>query len=215
VYSISLDILLDTKKSSDINSIANKIKQLATEFIWDKYSKDEQDKMHLELGGDLWKMWKAIYFVEIGNKELQDREMEHANNRIMGDYGAKAWDDNGFTCIVKSAIKDHLENVSENELSLLQKLVTEDYFTVLKHIDCHYPVSKNILLDKSGLTEARLNEILIYLTENDIIEYFNSHLSTKKGYKLSAKRGIIAYVILSLTYLLTQSRYSISEYLPC
>jgi RIO-like serine/threonine protein kinase len=141
--------------------------------------------------------------------------MKHGNNRILGDYGVKAWDDNGFACVIKSAVKNHLDKVTDNELSILQNIVSEDYFNVLKYIDCHYPVSKNTLLEKTGLPEARLNEILIYLTENEIIEYFNSHISTKKGYKLFAKKGIIAYSVLALAYLLTQTRQSLSEYLPC
>lgn len=214
IYDVSLDILLDTQKACDITSVTNKIKQLATEFVWNKFGNDKPDIIHLELGDDLWEMWKAIYFVEIGNKELQDREMKHANNHILGDYGAKVWDDKGFACVVKSDIKNHLDNVSENELLLLQKLVSKDYFNVLKNIDCHYPISKETLLEKSSLDEVSLNEIVIYLTENYIIEYFNNHMSIKKGYKLTANRGIIAYVILSIAYLLTQSGQSLTEYLP-
>jgi len=213
VYGISLDILLETGKSNESTAVVDKIKQLATEFVWSKYSKDEKEQAHKELGDDLWMMWKAIYFVEIGNKDLQEREMKHANNRIIGDYGAKAWDDNGFACVIKSSLRNQLNSISDNELKILQTLTTDEYFKVLKHIDCHYPISKEQLILETEYDINKLNEILVYLTENKIVDFFTSLDKKSEGYKLTANRGIISYGILALAYLLTQYKHSTSEYL--
>ena len=208
LYGISLDILLDTENVSDSASTINKIKQIATEFIWKLYSSDTRDTMHLELGDDLWDMWKAIYFIEIGNRELQEREMKHGKNRIMSKYGVKMWDDNGgVACVVKASMIDKLDSVTENELSVIQTLASTDYYNLLKLFNCDV-VNKETLLDKTGYESAKLNEMIVYLTENHIIEFH------KTGYKLTSNRGIIPYMILASTYALTSANHSTSEYMP-
>jgi transcriptional regulator with XRE-family HTH domain len=214
LFGVSLDILLETGGNNDIETVTAKIKQLATEYVWDKYSKDEKNENHLELGDDLWKMWKAIYFVEIGNRELQEREMNHGMNRINGDYGTKAWDDNGIACVVKSSLRDKLDVVGEKELKLLETLVSSEYFTLIRHIDCQKTISKSELAEKTGFDNNKLNEMLIYLTENKLVEFYIPRLKSQEGYKLTANRGVIAYLIWGMAYLLTSERHSTSEYLP-
>lgn len=170
IYGISLDVLLETGGAGDNLTVIDKISQLATEYAWNKISKDERDGAHKELGDDLWEMWKAIYYVEIGDKKLQEREVRHANNRLAGAYGTKIWDDNGVACVIKSKLKYKLEASGELELKMIKTLITDEYCAVLKLLDCHYLVSKSELIQKTGLVESTINEIIVYLTENRIVE---------------------------------------------
>lgn len=211
IYNISLDILLETENTYEITTTANKIKQLATEYIWNEYSKAERSKYHIDLGDNLWEMWKAIYYVEIGDREIQEREMKHGKNRIGSSYGLKAWDDNGFACIVKTSMINNLDKVTDVELSLIQTLASNDYYNLLKHLSCE-PVSKELLIDKTSFDVTKFNEMIIYLLENKIVEYFTKN--EINGYKLTVNRGIIAYILLSALYLLTSTNHSTSEYLP-
>lgn len=212
IYGVSLDILLDTEKSDDRNTVVSKIKQLSTEFIWNKYGKDDKNSMHLELGDDLWEMWKSIYFVEIGNRELQDREMDYGSNRISGNYGAKFWHDAGVACVVKSSLRDRIDSFTPESMELLNLLISEDYFTVLKNMDCHYISTRERLVEKSGFAPEKVTSILMDLMEKDIVEYFRSIDGTGMGYKLTVQKGSVFYVILSVLYLFSEKKYSISEY---
>jgi len=207
LYGVSLDILLDTENVSDFASTINKIKQIATEFIW-KAHRETPDIGHVELGNNLWEMWKSIYYIEIGNRELQEREMKHGKNRIMSRYGVKMWDDNGgIACVVKAAMLDKLDSVTDNDLSLIQTLASTDYYNLLKLFNCDV-VSKETLLEKTSYEPAKLNEMIVYMTENHIIEFH------KTGYKLTVNRGIIPYMILAAAYALTSVNHSTSEYIP-
>lgn len=77
IYNISTDLLLETETNSDIDAVANKIEQLGTEFIWAMANCDRYGtNLRQELGDDLWKMWKGIYFAEVGNRELQKESKE-------------------------------------------------------------------------------------------------------------------------------------------
>jgi len=85
-YGISLDILLDMNSIQSIDQVSKRIEQLATEFVWTEFAEytKKEKYAHKELGDDLWEMWKAIYFVEAGNKELQKQDKERGKTRIAG-----------------------------------------------------------------------------------------------------------------------------------
>ena len=133
--------------------------------------------------------------------------MKHGKNRIASSYGMKLWDDDGgIACVVKSSLTDKLDNVTDTELSLIQTLASTDYYNLLKLFNCKI-IDKDTLLEKTGCESAKLNEMIVYLTENNIIEFH------KTGYKLTAIRGIIPYMILAALYSLTSKKFSsTSEY---
>lgn len=212
LYGVSLDILLETGDNGSIASVTAKIKELATEYVWAGY-KEVREGEHKELGDDLWEMWKAVYFVEIGDRELQERDMQRGKTRINGPYGAKVWDDNGVACVVKSSLKDQLSAVEEKDSAVIATLSSWEYFMLLRHLDCHEMAVKEDLLAKTGYDAPKLNEMLIYLTENNIIEYHHALNNKKAGFKLTGSRGIIVYMLLAAQYLLTAKPYTVSEYL--
>ncbi len=76
IFDISLNILLETDVEHDIDLTVRKIEQLANEFVWAKFFeyKSNDRLAHIEMGDDLWKMWKAVYFAEIGNGQLSEIE---------------------------------------------------------------------------------------------------------------------------------------------
>lgn len=76
-YGISLDILLETEQSGDIDAVAAKVEQIADEYLWAKADRDAMNA-HLDLGSDLWKFWKGIYFIEAGDHEVQKKIMHPA-----------------------------------------------------------------------------------------------------------------------------------------
>ena len=92
-YGVSLDILLETETTRDADAAAAKIEQLADEFIW--ATESERDAGHKDLGENLLKLWKGIYFIESGNREMARRDKELGNMRVMSDFGLKIWDDDG------------------------------------------------------------------------------------------------------------------------
>lgn len=67
-------------------------------------------------------MRNDIYFVEVGNKEFQERDNKEGNLSISSDYGLKIWDKDGIDCIIKSSLHEHLDKVEERELKLLSEL---------------------------------------------------------------------------------------------
>lgn len=211
LYGISLDVLLNMDGTSDFEMTLNKIKQVATEFIWSKFSKEEKDNGHVDLGDNLWEMWKVIYYIEIGNKEIQEREMKHANNRIGSKYGLKAWHEDGVACVIKSSLLNKIDSVTDDHLSIMQTLTSDEYFNLIKYINCD-PADKESLIEKTGFTPDKINEMLLYLMEKNIIEYYTKN--NLAGYKLNVKRGIVSYLILAASYMLTSTRHSTSEYLP-
>jgi len=218
VFSVSLDILLETAPENDLEATVSRIKQLATEYVWANFAEANDGKSadeigaHLEMGDELWQMWKAVYYTEIGSREIQQREMNHGRCRIAGPYGLKVWSDDGIACVVKSDIKNHLSKADDNTAALLQEISSPEYLRLFSCLDAHFPVSKAELLEQTGFEPAVLNEMLIFLMENSIIEHHG--IVKSLGYKLTAYRGIIAYLKLAEAYLLSESRCSTSEYLP-
>ena len=103
IYGISADILLETESSSDINAVAERIEQLGTEFIWAKSNAaGYTNNLHRELGEDLLKMWKGIYFAEVGDRKRQEEDKKRGNLRIIGSFGTKIWDDEGIVWCLHS-----------------------------------------------------------------------------------------------------------------
>jgi Predicted transcriptional regulators len=214
IYGISLDILLDTGAGNNIKAVAERIKQLATEFVWSKMKDRTDEESHREMGDDLWEMWKAVYFVEIGDHGLQELEMSYGKKIINGEYGCKVWDDAGVACTVKSIIKDNLAEVTERELAVAARLVSPDYFPLIRVLDCYYVVNFEELCDRTGINGTMLSEMLRRLIEDQIVEFFVSNDFAVQGYKLTGTRGMTAYMILAVYSLLASKRFSIGEYLP-
>ncbi len=175
IYGISLDILLDTGSGNDIKATANRIKQLATEYVWSKMSVQSGDAAYRELGDDLWEMWKAIYFTETGDRAIQDREAMSGRCRITSEYGCKVWDDAGIACAVMSKVKDGLTDVSDSELAITARLASPVYFPLLRTLVCFYTASFEQLRERTGKGETELGEMLRMLTEDGIVEYFVSN----------------------------------------
>lgn len=211
IFGISLDVLLDTGIGNDISSVSKKIKQLATEFIW---ANIPQTGNHKELSDDLWEMWKAIYFIEVGDRELQERDMIQGRTRITGMYGSKVWDDEGgVSCVVKSCIKDKLDSVTDADIEFIATLVSKEYFNLLRRLDCCRPISKSELMSETGYDETTLNAMLIYLTEHKVVEFFTVNGAALEGYKLTGMRGIIVYMIFAINYLSAEKVFTVSEFL--
>ncbi len=124
----------------------------------------------------------------------------------------KIWDDKGIACFVKSDIKNHLERVGETELFVISEIAKPEFFKLLSRLNCHGVISKEILQKETELENSKLNEMLIFLIEKRIIEHHTSN-SGESGYKLTAYRGIIGYLILAMGYVLSKSVCSTSEYM--
>lgn len=214
VYHISVDVLLETETDGNIDAVANKIEQLGTEFIWANASIDcYSHNAHQELGEDLWKMWKGLYFAETGDRDIQEKSKQQGNLRIIGPFGMKIWDDDGVVCVVKSSLIRSLSPAEGETTDVLQELCTKDGQTLILALSCDAPITKAELIEKTGVELARLNELLLLFTENRIIEFENDHRSLKSGYLISGHRGIAAYMILAATHILKKPTYTVSQYL--
>ncbi len=213
LYALSLDILLNTEPESNVQDLADHIEQMTTEFIWSRYGHlpdaREQPTIHHDLGEDLLTLWKGIYFVETGNRELQKRDKEQGNLRVISPFGLKVWDDDGVVAVVKSELWDRLENIGEREYTLLQALASPEGMAILALCRPNQPVSKEELLEKSGVPIAHLNELLFLLCEGLILTY------DVTGYRLCGHMGIAAYMVMAAGYLLSKKRYTVSEFTPC
>ena len=209
IYGISLDILLETSNCNNIDVIAKKIEQLGDEFIWAKAARN-QPNAHRDLGEDLWKMWKGLYFIEVGNKDSQERDKKNGNLRICSDYGMKIWDDDGIACIVKSSLRERIFDVDVNTLNLMREMCTEDCFRLLSVLDPFDIISKSEITDKTSIETNRLNELLLYLMENNIIEFVS--VVGGGGYKIHSHAGISAYMILAVARIISKKNYTVSEY---
>ena len=213
LYNISADVLLETESDGDIDAVAGKIEQLGTEFIWaekDRY----KENIHTELGEDLWKMWKGLYFAETGNHEMQAEDKERGNTRICGSYGMKIWDDDGVACVIKSSLINSLSQFDASTQEIIAEICSEDGQKLITALKCNSPIQKNEILEKTGIEPRRLNELLILFIENNIIEFISHHhIMNAPGYKLSGHCGIAAYMILAAMYILNKKTYTVSEYL--
>ena len=213
LYKISADVLLETESSGDIDAVASKIEQLGTEFIWsekDRYTKN----IHSELGEDLWKMWKGLYFAEAGNHEMQAMDKARGNTRICGSYGMKIWDDDGVACVIKSSLIKSLSTFDTASQELINAICSEEGQKLITALKCHSPIPKAEIIEATGIEISRLNELLILFIENNVIEFIASHkIINAPGYKLNGHCGIAAYMVLAAMYILNKKTYSVSEYL--
>ena len=159
-------------------------------------------------------MWKGIYFVEVGNKEHQREDKERGSLRVCSDYGMKIWDDAGVACVVQKKLREQLPEVGERELSLLCELASPDGFALLSRLDAHDLVTKEELVESTGIEKHRLNELLLMFCENQIIEFAARERGDSCGYKLCGHFGIAAELVLAAAYVLSRRRnYAVSEYI--
>lgn len=214
IYNISTDLLLETESSGDIDAVASKIEQLGTEFIWSAAKDDlDQTVQRQELGDDLWKMWKGIYFAEVGDRELQEKSKEKGNLRIIGSFGTKIWDDDGVACVIKSSLIEHLSPFHQDLVKVMQALCSEEGQKLILALRCDAPISKQELVEKTNMDRSRLNELLLLFTENRIIEFLADNRSADQGYLICGHCGIVAYMILTAMYILQKTQYTVSQFL--
>ena len=211
-YGISLDILLETEKSRDIDSVAARVEQIADEYLWSKADRDAPNA-HRELGADLWKLWKGIYFIEAGNHEMQRQDYASGNMRVCSEYGLKLWDDDGAACVIRRDLAEKYASttISETDAALLAKLASPDGLRLVSLLDPVTPIAKDTLMERFDGAENVLNEYLLAFLENNIIEYKSG---VPSGYKLSGHRGICAYLVLAAAHTLARKQYTLSEFIP-
>lgn len=210
IYGVSLDILLETETVRDADAVAAKIEQLANEFVW--ATESERDVGHKDLGENLLKLWKGVYFIEAGNREMAQRDKELGNMRIMSDYGLKIWDDEGVVAVISSEIREKLSGVGERELALLQTLASPEAIRLITVLDPCIPTPKDELIRKTGLELHVLNELLLTLLENKVIEHVFGARWKCDGYKICGHFGVAAYLILAAAFVLSKPVCVISEY---
>lgn len=215
VYNLSADVLLETDATGDIDAVSNKIKQLGNEYVWARLNENRYNgDFHQELGDDLLKMWKGLYFSEIGNSRARTESKKQGNLRISGSYGMKIWDDEGIVCVVKNALIKNLDLLHMERENILMTLCTPDCIRLFSVLDCTVPIAKEDIINKTNIDINRLNELLLLLTENKIIEFVaDNRISNIIGYKISGHCGIVAYMILSAIYILNKEQYNVSEHL--
>ncbi len=219
VYGISVDILLETEAPSDIDRVAARIEQLADEYIWTKSSCSRSQggySSHRDLGFDLLKLWKGIYFIEAGDHERQKQDKEAGNLRIISDFGFKVWDDEGVVAVVNRQLTDKLDRVSEQDFEVMHTLCSGEGIKLISAFShSGYPISKDKLVQQCGLELARINAMLLMFMEAGIVEYVTGrdHYPSN-GYKICGHFGIAAYLAIAALFLLSKKNYTLSEYIP-
>lgn len=214
IYNISTDLLLETETNGDIDAVAAKIEQLGTEFVWAAAACDRyHTNLRQELGEDLWKMWKGIYFAEVGNRELQKESWEQGNLRIIGSFGTKIWDDDGAACVIQSSLINHLSPFDQDTIEVMQALCSEEGQKLILALRCDVPTSKKELIQKTNIDISRLNELLLLFIENRIVEFVADNRPVDQGYLICGHCGIAAYMVLTAMYLLRKRKYTVSQFL--
>jgi len=213
VYGISADVLLETESDGDIDAVASKIEQLGTEFIWAKAKAEKYgNNLHQELGDDLWKMWKGLYFAECGDRKVQEDAKKCGNTHICGPYGLKIWDDEGLVCIIKNSFIQNRKAPTVNASEVMTALCSEDGQKLVTSLFCDKPLTKQEIIEKTSIELSRLNELLLLFTENEVIEYVKGPRYPKTGYLISGHRGIAAYLIIAAMYVLDKHNFWVSQY---
>ena len=211
LYGISLDILLETETPDNIDTVSAKIEQIADEFVWAKAACDRSNAHH-DLMDDLWKMWKGLFFIEFGNKELQAKAKKDACLRVCSQYGLKIWDDDGVACIVQTSLREKMGVVDDSALDLLQMLSSKECLAIITALDTNRLTPKQNLAEKCGIELHRMNELLLRMMEEQIIEFITPSKGAS-GYKLCGHFGVAAYMVMAAAYILSKKRhYSVSEY---
>ena len=210
-YGISLDILLETEHTNEIDIVSAKIEQIADEFIWAKI--DRKYPAHWDLGEDLWKMWKGIYFIEVGKKEYQQKDKEQGNLRICSEYGMKIWDDDGIACVIQASLREHLDRVNEDTLAILARMASPEGFRLLSALHQTFPTPKSELMERCKIDTPTLNELLLLFLEHEIIEFVSSKENRgTDGYKINAYYGMAAQLLLGAAFVLSKPVCTVSEY---
>lgn len=214
VYKVSADVLLETESDGDIEAAASKIEQIGTEFVWaaancDRYSSNPRK----EMGEDLWKMWKGIYFAEVGNRKIQEESKKRGNLHIIGSFGQKIWDDNGVACVIKSSLIKSLTPANQPTIDVIRELCSDEGQRLILSLLCDCPTPKQEIIEKTGIDGSRLNELLLMFTECKILEYCADNRSPKTGYLISGHCGIAAYMVLAAMYVLGKTCYEASSFL--
>ncbi|MBE6578698.1 MAG: helix-turn-helix transcriptional regulator [Ruminococcaceae bacterium] len=212
-YHLSADVLLEIESNGDVNAVADKIEQLATEFLWASANSDRYEKnLRKEMGEDLWKMWKGIYFAEVGNRKLQQESKQRGTLRITGSFGAKVWDDDGIACVVQSPLVKSMLPTSPAAAEVVQALSTPEGQKLISALSCECPTAKQTILEQTEIPLPRLNELLLLFTENNVVEHYADHTG-KNGYMIGGHCGIAAYMVMGAMYLLDKKRnYEVSQY---
>lgn len=215
VYQLSTDVLLETESDGDIDAVASKIEQLSTEFIWVAANRDRYNtNHHQELGEDLWKMWKGIYFAaEAGNHEKQEESKRQGNLRINGSFGTKIWDDEGVACVIKSELIKKLSPSDQSTIDVMHALCSEEGQKLLLSLHSDHPTPKKEIIEKTNIDISRLNDLLLMFTENRIIEYVDENRIPVRGYLIGGHCGIAAYMMLTAMYILNKECYTVSQFL--
>lgn len=214
VYKISADVLLETESNSDLDAVARKIEQLATEFTWSVANYDRyRNNLRQELGEDLWEMWKGIYFTEVGNKAKQEESKQQGNLRVIGSFGTKIWDDAGVACVVKSALVNQLAPFDQSTTEVIQALASEDGQRLILALRCDIPTSKQALIEKTNIDTSHLNELLLLFTENRIVEFIADARSEDRGYLIGGHCGIVAYMVMAAMFILNRKPYTVSQFI--
>ena len=194
VYSISLDILLETEQTG-IDAAASKVEQIVDEYIWSRSSRE------------------PFSHIEVGDHEKQREDYARGELRVCGKFGMKVWDDDGVACVVKSSLREKLD-YTEREEKILSLLSSHDGLKLASLLDPVELVPKEFLLENSGIGEARLNELLLTLIESGVVEHAMRGLTDSEGYRLCAHRGVAAYMLLAAAHILAKKKYTVSEYFP-
>lgn len=214
VYKISADVLLETESDGDIDAVASKIEQLGTEFVWAAANCDRYNtNLPQELGEDLWKMWKGIYFAEVGNRQMQEESKQQGNLRIIGSFGTKIWDDDGVACVIKSELIKKLTASDQSTIDVMNELCSEEGQKLILSLHCDQPTLKQEIIEKTNIDIVRLNELLLMFTENRIIEYVADNRAPDRGYLISGHCGIAAYMMLTAMFILNKKPYTVSQFL--
>ena len=213
VYKISADVLLETESRGDLDAVSSKIEQLATEFVWANREFNPNHNPHQELGEDLWKMWKGIYFAEELNPAGKEKSKSRGNTRIIGSFGTKIWDDQGVACVIKSSLIKQLSPFDSNTTEVMQALCSEEGQKLILALHCDTPTPKQALIEKANIETSRLNELLILFIENRIIEFSDDNRPKHSGYMISGHRGIVAYMMLAAMYILNKNSYEVSQFI--
>lgn len=209
VYNISADVLLETESVGDVDAVANKIEQLCTEFIWSTANNDRYNSnLRFEMGEDLWKMWKGIYFAEVGNKQQQKESKQRGNLHITGAFGQKIWDDAGFACVVKSSMIENMGMYGKETVEVIEAISSAEGQQLIRLLHSDKPTPKSELVEKMNVDVSRLNELLLLFTENLVIEY----IVPNGGYVISGHHGMAAYMVLAAMYVLNKGKYEVSQY---
>ena len=214
IYKISADVLLETRSNGNLDDVASKIEQLATEFTWSMENYDRYNKnLRQKLGEDLWEMWKGIYFTEVGDRKIQEESKKRGNLRIIGSFGTKIWDDQGIACVIKSSLIDKLSPFDQSTQEVMQALCSEDGQKLILALRCDTPTPKQALIEKANIQITRLNELLLLFIENRIVEFSDDNVPEYKCYMISGHCGIVAYMVLSAMYILDKKKYEVSQFI--